>query len=69
LDVFDQEPLPAKAPLGKIPNAFLTPHRAGGLLSSVERIMNMLVDDLEAHLAGRERKWALTEKMLPGLDG
>ena len=69
VDVFDQEPLPANAPLRKLPNAFLTPHRAGGLLSSVERIMDMLVDDLEAHLAGRERKWALTEKMLPGLDG
>lgn len=69
IDVFDQEPLPADSPLRGLPNAYLTPHRAGGLIVSVQRILNWLIDDLEAFLAGRERKYALTEAMLPSLDG
>lgn len=69
IDVFDQEPLPKSHPLRKLPNAYLSPHRAGGLMASVERILNYLVDDLEAHLAGRERRYALTEAMIPSLDG
>jgi len=68
LDVFDREPLERNSPLRKLSNAFLTPHRAGGIFESVERIIRMLGDDLEAHLAGRPRSYALTEKMLPALD-
>ncbi len=68
VDVFDREPLPKDSPLRKLPNAYLTPHRAGGLLESVARIVDWLVDDLEAHLAGRPRAHALTEKMVPSLD-
>lgn len=69
LDVFDREPLDQNSVLRTLPNAYLTPHRAGGLIVSVQRILNWLVDDLEALLAGRERKHALTEAMLPSLDG
>ncbi len=65
LDVFDHEPLEADSPLRVLPNAYLTPHRAGGLLSSVERALTMLTDDLEAFLNGRERRYAVTEAMLP----
>ncbi|MGD0093050.1 MAG: NAD(P)-dependent oxidoreductase [Planctomycetota bacterium] len=68
IDVFDKEPLPAESPLRTLPNAFLTPHRAGGIFASVERILAQLADDLEAHLAGRPRQHALTEAMLPSLD-
>jgi len=68
IDVFDQEPLPKAHPLRKLPNAYLTPHRAGGILASVERILTWLTDDLESHLAGRPRRYALTERMLPALD-
>jgi phosphoglycerate dehydrogenase-like enzyme len=68
VDVFDQEPLPAGHPLRTLPNAFLTPHRAGGLQSSVVRIIAWLVDDLEAHLAGRPRRYPLVEAMVPSLD-
>lgn len=67
LDVFDQEPLESDHPLRKLPNAYLTPHRAGGLLVSVERALTMLADDLEAFLAGRERKYAVTPGMLASL--
>ena len=48
-------------------NAFLTPHRAGGLMESVQRLLTMLVDDLEASLKGKPRKHVLTEAMLPSL--
>ena len=68
VDVFDKEPLPADHPLRQLPNAFLTPHRAGGLMASVERILTWLIDDMEAFLAGKERRYALTEAMVPALD-
>lgn len=68
VDVFDREPLPPDHPLRTLPNAYLTPHRAGGVMESVERILGWLVDDLEAHLAGRPRQHALVEAMVPALD-
>ncbi len=68
LDVFDGEPLPADSPLRALPNVYLTPHRAGGIESSVARIVSYLADDLEAFFAGRDRAHALTEAMLPMLD-
>ena len=69
LDVFDREPLDQDSVLRTLPNAYLTPHRAGGIIASVVRILDFLVDDLEAVIAGRERQYPLTEAMLPGLDG
>ena len=69
LDVFNHEPLEADSPLRPLPNAYLTPHRAGGLMSSTERIVHRLIDDLEAFLEGRPRQYPLTEAMVPGLDG
>lgn len=68
LDVFDQEPLDAASELRSLPNAYLTPHRAGGLIESVQRNLSWLVDDLESVLARKPRKYALTESMLPSLD-
>ncbi len=68
VDVFDQEPLAADHPLRRAPNLLLTPHRAGGVLSSVARALGWLVDDLEDFAAGRERAYPLTAAALPGLD-
>ncbi len=68
IDVFDLEPLARNSPLRKLPNAFLTPHRAGGVMESVVRIVSWLADDFEAHLAGKPRAHALSEKQLPALD-
>jgi D-3-phosphoglycerate dehydrogenase / 2-oxoglutarate reductase len=68
VDVFDQEPLPRNHPLRKLPNALLTPHRAGGLMSSVERILTWLIDDLENALAGKPLKCPVTENMISRLD-
>jgi D-3-phosphoglycerate dehydrogenase len=69
LDVFDQEPLPEDAPIRKAPNAFLSPHRAGGIMESVARILDMLADDYEAFLQGQPLKYALTESQLTALPG
>ncbi len=69
LDVFDVEPLPADSELRRLPNVYLTPHRAGGTLESVCRILTALVDDYEAFLKGEPRRHALTEAMIPSLDG
>ena len=40
----------------------LTPHhRAGGIMDSVVRILNMLADDYEAFLQDKPRKYAITD--------
>ncbi len=68
VDVFDQEPLPLDHPLRRAPNLLLTPHRAGGVGSSVARAIGWLVDDLAAFAAGRPLAYPLTAAALPGLD-
>ena len=68
IDVFDQEPLPADHPLRRSPNCYLSPHRAGGVIESVQRILTMLSDDLENHLQGRPLKYPLHEAMIGALD-
>jgi phosphoglycerate dehydrogenase-like enzyme len=67
LDVFDNEPLELDHPLRKLSNAYLSPHRAGGIMESVERALTMLTDDLEAFVSGNSLKYAITEKMLASL--
>ena len=37
------------APVRGLPGVYLTPHRAGGLITSVQRNVHWLIDDLEAH--------------------
>jgi phosphoglycerate dehydrogenase-like enzyme len=68
LDVFDKEPLEHASPLRGLPNVYLTPHRAGGVMESVERILQYLVDDLRAWHTGGERRHALSEAMIASLD-
>jgi phosphoglycerate dehydrogenase-like enzyme len=69
LDVFDREPLEIDSPLRSLNGAFLTPHRAGGVLESVGRTVSYLADDFEAFLDGRPLTYALEERMIPSLDG
>jgi len=66
-DVFDKEPLEAKSPLRKLSNVYMTPHRAGGLMESMVRILNWLADDYEAFLGGKRRGHALKESMIDSL--
>jgi phosphoglycerate dehydrogenase-like enzyme len=67
LDVFDKEPLQTDSPLRDLPNVFLTPHRAGGLISSVLRAFDMLTEDFENHLAGRPLRYAVPKAMWKSL--
>ncbi len=69
LDVFDTEPLENESELRQLKNTYLTPHKAGGIMSSVERSIAWLIDDYEAVLNEQDLKCPLVERMLPGLDG
>jgi phosphoglycerate dehydrogenase-like enzyme len=68
LDVFDREPLPADSPLRSLPNVYLTPHRAGGIMESVVRLLDFLTEDLCAFASGSDRRHALTDALIPSLD-
>lgn len=68
IDVFDQEPLPSDHPLRTAPNALLTPHRAGGTMASVDRILNGLIQDIESFFTGQPLSQPLLEAMVPSLD-
>ncbi|MEE9403418.1 MAG: NAD(P)-dependent oxidoreductase [Algisphaera sp.] len=68
VDVFETEPLPTDSPLRQLPNLYLTPHRSGGVMESVQRCIGWLIDDLEAVLAGKPQKYPVVEAMLPSLD-
>ena len=68
IDVFDAEPLPLDSPFRLLPNVYLTPHRAGGTIQTARRILDFVIDDLEAFLKGEPRKHALTEAMIGSLD-
>lgn len=52
------------SPLRRLDRAYLTPHRAGGIYASVQRVLAMLAEDYEAHLAGEPLKHAVTMEML-----
>ncbi len=69
LDVFEKEPLAVDDKLRTLKNAYLTPHRAGGIMSSVLRSINWLIDDYEAVRNGKAQNYPLLERMIPGLDG
>ena len=58
IDVFPQEPLPADHPIRRVPGVVLTPHTAGSVRKDLRRIGRMVVDDLEAMLAGLP-PWAM----------
>jgi phosphoglycerate dehydrogenase-like enzyme len=52
LDVTEPEPLPAGSPLYRLPNVFLTPHIAGSLGNELQRLGQIVVEELERLVAG-----------------
>jgi phosphoglycerate dehydrogenase-like enzyme len=58
IDVFPQEPLPRDHPIRNAPNVVLAGHRAGSVRKDLRLIGHMVVDDIEAMLAGLP-PWAM----------
>ena len=52
IDVFPQEPLPEDHPIRQAPGTVLSAHRAGSVARDLRNIGCMVVDDIEAMLAG-----------------
>jgi phosphoglycerate dehydrogenase-like enzyme/predicted dehydrogenase len=52
LDTFDQEPLPRRHPLRRLPNVFLTPHIAGGSPDMHMAATREVIAKIAAHLEG-----------------
>jgi len=55
LDVLSQEPPPSNNPLLDAPNCFITPHLAWATRAARQRLIDELVANLKAFLAGRSR--------------
>lgn len=52
LDTFEQEPLPRRHPLRRLPNVFLTPHIAGGSPDMHRAATREVIAKIAAHLDG-----------------
>ena len=68
IDVFPEEPLPARHPIRSAKGAVLSAHRAGGDAHGYRAIGRMVVSDLEAILRGlppREMQPAVPELVAP----
>lgn len=55
LDVFEEEPTPVER-WADVPNTVLTPHTAGATTVAVQRMLMLLIENLDAHFAGRPLK-------------
>jgi phosphoglycerate dehydrogenase-like enzyme len=60
LDVFDEEPLPIDSPFRSLPNALLTPHRAGHTSDSEHRQGAVIVDEIERFFTGQELQYRIS---------
>ncbi|MCL1888169.1 MAG: hypothetical protein FWF96_04795, partial [Kiritimatiellaeota bacterium] len=63
LDVFEHEPLEKDSVFRSLPNAYLSPHHAGGINESINRAMNGLFDDIDAFFDNTPRKFAVNENL------
>jgi D-3-phosphoglycerate dehydrogenase / 2-oxoglutarate reductase len=52
LDVFETEPLAADSPLRDLPNVVLSPHQAYNTPESLERMLDVVVANIENYLSG-----------------
>ncbi len=59
LDVFREEPLPAGHPLRTLDNVILTPHFAGGSLSTLVDEVVLVFGNVHRALAGKRPRWVV----------
>jgi phosphoglycerate dehydrogenase-like enzyme len=52
LDVFEQEPLPADAPIRFAPNTLITPHQTPPLPDKLQRVIGMILTNISRYRAG-----------------
>lgn len=67
LDVTWPEPLPPESPLLSLPNAFVTPHLAGSQGSELERLGDLVLEEIERFVRGDRPLHAVTESDLDRL--
>lgn len=56
LDVFETEPLPTESPLWGMPNVIISPHNAGASPRSLQRTLDLFLENLHRFLAGEPLK-------------
>jgi phosphoglycerate dehydrogenase-like enzyme len=59
LDVTEPEPLPPDSPLYDLPNVVLTPHLAGAAGTEVQRLSELVIDELVRYANGEPLRHAL----------
>lgn len=64
LDVTFPEPPAAESELYRLPNCWMTPHRAGSTGLEVQRMGRYAIDECLAVIAGREPRYRVLESML-----
>jgi len=64
LDVTHPEPPQAGHPFYRLPNCWLTPHRAGSSAGEVRRMGRYAIEDCLRIIAGEEPAWQVHEHML-----
>jgi len=52
VDVFAEEPLPPDSEMWDLPNLIVTPHMAGNFVAYLDRVMDILRENLRRYLAG-----------------
>jgi phosphoglycerate dehydrogenase-like enzyme len=60
LDVFETEPLPEESPLRRLPNVFLTPHKAGQTVETYRRQGAAMVEELERFFRGEPLRYQVS---------
>jgi phosphoglycerate dehydrogenase-like enzyme len=62
LDVFADEPLDRSHPLRRCPNLLLTPHTGGQTREAMERMVDVMLDNLDRVARGVEPRFLLSTR-------
>ncbi len=65
IDTTEPELLPVDSPLYELPGVFLTPHIAGALARERERMVDLVLDEVERFVAGEPLRFEVRREDLP----